>query len=158
VRIVEVSFSEGGNGKDFTDSLVQKQKQMLRYQIVSNPGGSACTAMECVENIAQGCLESGTGGSCDTREITFERSQFVKGAEDKAIAGISSLFFFTYEYDSAGLFFGLRAFAHRGIGHGRFYSAAECARLFSDSGFTEDMEPVLNSASATLPAASASEA
>ena len=47
IRIIELSISEGGNGKDFTDTLVQKQKQMLRYQVDSTDKGSACSAWEC---------------------------------------------------------------------------------------------------------------
>ena len=58
LKIVEVSFSEGGNGKDYVDSLVQKCKQMIRYQIKSQPGGSACIALECVNNLAQGSVDS----------------------------------------------------------------------------------------------------
>ena len=37
-------------------------------------------------------------------------------------------------------------FAHRGIGPGRFYPSADCAKLFDDSDFATDMEPVLESA------------
>ena len=99
-----------------------------------------------VQNIAVGSVETGTMGSCETRELKFDRSRAVKGAEDKAISGISTLFDFQNEYDAAKVFFGIRVFAHRGIGPGRFYPSADCAKLFDDSGFAADMEPVLESA------------
>ncbi len=70
-------------------------------------------------------------GSCETRELKFDRSRAVKGAEDKAISGISTLFYFQSAYDAAKVFFGIRVFAHRGIGPGRFYPSADCAKLFA---------------------------
>ena len=148
LRIVEVSISEAGGGKDLTDSLIQKHKHMLRQQ-TRKPGGSACTAAELVDNIAAGSRESETGGSCDTAELSFQRP--LVQAEEKTIVGISSLYLFKYEYSDAGEFEGMRVWAHRGIGEGRFYPRAVCDDMFSAGGLTEDMLPVLKSA--TAPAA-----
>ena len=68
------------------------------------------------------------------------------GAEDKAIVGISTLFYFQYQYDTDKVFLGIRVFAHRGIGEGRFYDWSTCTEVLHESGFTADMEPVLISA------------
>ena len=129
LRIIELCFSEAGGGKDFTDSLVQKHKLMLA-EAVRKRGGTACTAEELVANIAQGYRENGQGGSNDTREIIIPRV-CVPGAAEGGIPGISSLYYFKLEYSASGEFVGLRVWAHRGIGEGKFYSKEQCSEMFS---------------------------
>ena len=79
-----------------------------------------------VQNIAVGSVETGTMGSCETRELKFDRSRAVKGAEDKAISGISTLFDFQNEYDAAKVFFGIRVFAHDGQGQNFVFLGNKC--------------------------------
>jgi hypothetical protein len=47
---LELMISEAGGGKDLTDSLIQKQKQLLA-EIVEKKGGSVKSAAEAVKSV-----------------------------------------------------------------------------------------------------------
>ena len=152
VCILELSISEAGGGKDLTDRLIQKQKQLLA-EAVKKKGGSVKSATEAVQSVLAGQEESGGNGSCVTAEFAFERSlQVVTGGIKGALSGISSLYHFMYEYDDNNIFVGLRVFTHEGIGDGKIYSASECTAMWEEEGgLTEEMCGETTSAESQLP-------
>jgi hypothetical protein len=147
VRIIEMNFTEAGNGKNYTDSLVQKQKLHIDEHLKRN-NASARVASEMAGAAAAGQAECGAAMSCDTGEIIINRPSEAGGARQNSIPGIQGMYHFEYEYDEDAKFVGLRARAHEGLGVGKFFSAEECARMWKEEGLCQDLEPELKLATA----------
>lgn len=154
LRVVEVSFSEAGGGKDLSDSFVQKQKLMIR-EGVKRQGGSARTAEECVQTVLQGEKETNSGHASVSGVLEFLRPH-VAGADENAIPGISGVYHVKYSWaDDA--FEGLTVFQHEGLGERRFFPAETCDAMLNLEGLSEDIVPELKLASEKVQVCSSGE-
>jgi hypothetical protein len=147
IRVVAWSISEAGNGKNVADSDVQKQKLHINEGL-KKPGASGRTARELAGLVSEGQARAGVQLSCDSGEMQFDRPSEVGGAVTGALSGILSLYYFEYEYDANRIFLGLRVFAHKGLGTGRFYNAHACKQMWKKEGLDDDMVGVLMRATA----------
>lgn len=148
VRIIEFNFTEVGNGKNYTDSVVQKQKLYIKEHLKAD-GSSARLAHEMADAAAAGQSASASSMSCDVAEITFDRP-LEKGGAGEALEGIQGMYHFVYVYNSDGKFEGLRAHAHEGLGEGKLFTAQDCARMWKEEGLSKTLEPVLREATGGL--------
>jgi hypothetical protein len=148
IMVVAWSISESGNGKNVADSDVQKQKLHIN-QGLKTPGASGRTAQELAALVSEGQQRAGVQRSCDSGEMQFDRLIEVGGAVTGALAGILSLYYFAYEYDADRKFVGLRVFAHKGLGKGRFYDAKQCETMWKTEGLGQEMVALLMRATAS---------
>ena len=75
----------------------------------------------------------------------------MKGAKKGALAGISTMYHYEYEFAEADVFVGMRVFFHEGIGCGKFYTANDCdSMLLQHEGLTETTVGELRMVTSTL--------
>jgi hypothetical protein len=76
---------------------------------------------ECVTTVQKGEEQVGSRGSCDTREMIYNRhSGGVNGVKKGALAGISTMYHYEYVFTETDVFVGMRVFFHEGIGCVKF--------------------------------------
>ena len=138
VRIRSVGFSEAGNGKNHTDSELQKEKHHIR-EYIKLPGASAQNAAEVVHAVQHGKEACGTQGNAFHAQLYVNRTCEVACVEKGSIKNISKFYHYEYYYGDQGKCTGMRAFAYRGVGTGVYYSREEMDKSWVGKGL-EDMK------------------
>jgi len=119
---------------------------------VNKEGGSARTVEEITAVVQAGEEEVGGRGQCATRAMSFTRPSASAPCSKKgALPGISSFYHFGYEFDTQGVFTGLRVWMHEGIGPGKLYPAEQCNGMWEEDGLCKDTSFELKQAGSTLP-------
>ena len=104
VKVLEVGFTESGNGKNVTDCKIQKQKLALGEGLKS-PGASATTAVECNKMVLESVGQSGTAGSLVSMSISMDRTSQPDANTVKSvkIKDISKMYHYEFKYDGDGV-------------------------------------------------------
>ena len=145
IKIVEVSISEAGGGKDITDSKFQKAKLDVRSQVNADQGDA--TNAEQLNEALESRKVLSERSSNISRVVQFDRPKNTPRVKKGVMEGITKLYHWKCFYDGADDFTYMRMFAARGIGEGLKVTAEDCRKQWENFDGFEGMDETLTKAS-----------
>lgn len=143
LNVTQCGWSEAGNGKNKTDSNLQKDKLHIK-EGMKKPGARGETAAQLCQHVISGRIETGTSGSAVSKEIVIDRDCDISKPQENCMVGIKKFYHVKYDHGHAGNqeLRGMTVWRHHCVGDGKYFSKADMDKKWDKKGIM-DMKSML---------------